>query len=194
MHVDAGDRDTWQLRRAGIDRTRLCDRNAELVFRLAGRNLGVRAGIDIWIDADRDARRASRFGRKPRQQIEFGFGFDVDAENVCGQSRAQLGFGLADAGEQDLARPECPPRARASVHRRTPRPRRRRASPAFAAPTDWSSPSWHSRPAIFTSGEGVGEHAVVPLQRRRRITIERRADASASTARSTPSAWSTPSR
>ena len=103
MHVDAGDLDSRQLRRARIDLARMRDRNAELVLGLAGRDLGMRAGIDVGIDADGDARGLAGLDRKPRQQFELGLGFDVDAEDVGGERGAQFGLGLADAGKQDLA-------------------------------------------------------------------------------------------
>ena len=56
------------------------------------------------IDAHRDPRGAAGLDREPRQQFELGLGFDVDAQDVRSQRRAQLGFGLADAGEQDFFR------------------------------------------------------------------------------------------
>ena len=55
------------------------------------------AGIDVGIDADGNPRGLAGFDGEPRQQFEFGLGFDVDAENVLSQRCAQLGFGLADA-------------------------------------------------------------------------------------------------
>ena len=64
----------------------------------------MRAGIDIRVDAHRDPRGASHFHRKLREQVELRLGLDIDAEDVGGERGAQLGLGLADAGEQDLAR------------------------------------------------------------------------------------------
>ena len=65
VHIDAGDREARQLRSPRIDRARGADRNAELVRRLAGRNLLMGLGIHIGIDADRDARGRS-LGRGDR--------------------------------------------------------------------------------------------------------------------------------
>ena len=75
------------------------------------------AGIDVGIDPHRDARGLAALGGEPRQQFELGLGFDIDAENIGGQRRAQFGFGLADAGEQDLVRAECRRPAPASTRR-----------------------------------------------------------------------------
>ena len=62
----------------------------------------MRSGIHVRIDANRYSRRAAHLDREPRQQFEFGLGFDIDAENVLTKRLAQLGLGLADAGEQNL--------------------------------------------------------------------------------------------
>ena len=102
MHVDAGDLDARQLGGARIDLARTRDRDAELVLGLAGGDLGVRAGIDVGIDAHRNPRGLAGLDGEPREQFEFRLGFDVDAEDVGGQRSAQLVLGLADAGEQDL--------------------------------------------------------------------------------------------
>ena len=96
MHVDAGDLDPRQLRGAGIDHAGAVQRHAELVLGLAGRDFGVGTGIDIGIDPDRDPRDSAGLAGQPREQLEFRLGFDIDAEDVLGQRRAQFGFGLAD--------------------------------------------------------------------------------------------------
>src|SRR5690349_24000562 len=46
MDVDAGDLDALHLGGAGVDLAGVLQGNAEFVLRLAGRDLGVRAGID----------------------------------------------------------------------------------------------------------------------------------------------------
>ncbi len=82
MHVGAGHFDSGQLRRAGIDRAGARDRNAELVFGLAGGDLGMGAGVDIGIDAQRNPRGLAGLDGELRQQFELGLGLDIDAENV----------------------------------------------------------------------------------------------------------------
>ena len=175
MHVGAGHLDARQLGRAGIDLARPRDRNAELVLGLAGGDLGMGAGIDVRIDPQRNPRGLAGLDRKLRQQFQFGLGLDVDAENVRRQRRAQFGLGLADAREQDLARRN---------------PRRQRAL-QFAAGhhvgpgAELGQRAQHRLVGIrlhgvadqrLLAGKGLGEDAVVALQRRRRIAIERRAD------------------
>jgi hypothetical protein len=142
MHVDAGDLDARQLCRAGIDRAGAGQRDAELVLGLAGRDLGVRPGIDVGIDPNRDPRRPAGLAGEPRQQFELRLGFDVDAEDVFGQRGAQLGFGLADAREQDLVRRNAGGQRPLNS---PPDTRRLRSLPGSS--TDcWNSPSRRSRP------------------------------------------------
>ena len=113
--------------------------------------------------------------RELRQQFEFGLGFDVDAEDVGGQRRAQLGLGLADAGEQDLVRRNAG-RQRALQFA---------AGHHVGAGAELRQRAQHRLVGIrlhgvadqrLLAGKGLGEDAVVALQRRGRIAIERRAD------------------
>ena len=175
MHVDAGDLDARQFCRAGIDRARARERNAELVLGLAGRDLGVGAGIDVGIDPHRDPRGPPGLDGEPRQQFQLGLGFDVDAENVGGQRRAQLGFGLADAGEQDLFRRNAGGQRALQFAARN----------HVGAGAELRQRAQHRLVGVglhgvahqrLLAGEGFGEHPVMALQRRGRIAIERRAD------------------
>ena len=56
VHVNAADHDAGQLAGLGIELARLAIRNAELVLRLAGGDLGVRLGVDVGIDTQRYVR------------------------------------------------------------------------------------------------------------------------------------------
>jgi hypothetical protein len=87
-----------------IDLARAADRNAEFVLGLAGRDLVVRLGVDIGIDAHRDVRPPALRRCDLRQQCELRLGLDVDAENAFVDRQRELGRGLADAGEHDLLR------------------------------------------------------------------------------------------
>ncbi|ODN70349.1 hypothetical protein A6302_02327 [Methylobrevis pamukkalensis] len=60
VHVDADDPDARQRRGPGIDPARLAPGNAELVLRLAGRDLGVGEGIDVGIDPEATAATSPR--------------------------------------------------------------------------------------------------------------------------------------
>ncbi len=175
MHVDASDLDPRQLCGAGIDCARAGERNAELVLGLAGRDFGVRAGIDVGIDPNRDSRRPAGLAGQPREQFEFGLGFDVDAENVRGQRRAQLGLGFADPGKQDLFGRDAGGQRTFQLatrnHVRAGAEFRQRAQHRLIGVGLHCVT--HQR--LFT-GEGVAKHPVMALQRRSRIAIERRAD------------------
>ena len=175
MHVDADDAHAFELGGAGIDLAGAADRNAEFVLGLAGGDLGVGLGIDVGIDADRNVRRAAGAGGDRGEQFKLRLGFDVDAENALFDRERKLIGGLADAGEHDLAAAEYRRRVRAKARRRRRRPRRRRAGQRRD----------HGLVGIrlhgvadqrIDVGEGVGEHPIVPLQRRARIAIKRRAD------------------
>ena len=145
MHVDAGHRDAGQGRRLGIDVAGAPDRDAELVLGLAGRDLGVGAGIDVGIEAERDPRRRPFDVGEPGQSQEFRLGFDVEAVDAFVERQRQLGFGLADAREGDPAGPARRRRGRGATRPRTPRPSRRRGRRRAAARPDWNWPSWRSR-------------------------------------------------
>ena len=146
MHVDAGHLDPGQLCRAGIDRARAGERNAELVLGFAGGDLGMGAGIDVGIDPNRDPRRLAGLAGEPRQQFEFRLGFDVDAENVRRPAPRAVRLRSCRRRRTGSCPAECRRPARASTRRPKPRRRRRRVSPACAAPTGWNWPSWRSRP------------------------------------------------
>ena len=90
VHVDAGDAHALQLAGMRIDVARAADRDAELVLRLAGRDLGVGPGVDVGIDAHRDADGAPLRRRDLRQQLELGLGFDIDAEDAGVDRRGEL--------------------------------------------------------------------------------------------------------
>ena len=76
MHVDAGDAYAGQFGGVRIDVARARDRNAELVFGLARRDLGMRLRIDVGIDAQRRSRAvAPRLRRRcAEMRLELGFG------------------------------------------------------------------------------------------------------------------------
>ena len=135
MHVGAGDLDPGQLCGTGVDLAGARNRHAELVLGFAGGDLGVGAGIDVGIDAHRNPRGPAGLDRQPRQQFQFRLGFDVDAEDILRQRRAQFRFGLADAGEQDLV---CGMPA-ASARFNSPPETTSAPAPSFASvrSTDW---------------------------------------------------------
>ena len=131
--------------------------------------------IDVRIDADRDVGDAALAGGDRGQQFELALGLDVDAENPFVDRERELARGLADAGEHDLVRRDAGGAGALEL--------------AFGddvgAGAELRQRAQHRLIGIrlhgvaderLHVGEGVGEHAVVPLQRRGRIAIERRAD------------------
>jgi len=135
----------------------------------------VGTGIDVRIDPDRDPCDSAGFAGKPREQFELRLGFDVDAEDVGGQGRTQLGLGLADAGEQDFVRRNAggqrPLQLAAGHHVGAGAELRQRAQHRLIGVRLHGVTHQH-----LLAGKSLGEDAVVPFQRRGRIAIERRAD------------------
>ena len=95
MHVDTGDLETRQPGGAGIHFARAADRNAELVFGLAGGDLVMRLGVDIGVHTNGDVRGLSLRRRNLRQQFKFRLGLDIDAENTLVDRERQFARGLA---------------------------------------------------------------------------------------------------
>ena len=93
---------TVQRRQAREDPLRLADGDTELVVRLAGRNLVVRAGIDIRIDPQGAARLDPALRSQRRQFHAFFFAFDIELADPGFQPVGHLARGLADAGKHDL--------------------------------------------------------------------------------------------
>ena len=69
---------------------------------LAGGDLGVRARVDVRIDAKGDARDPPARRRDLGERLQLRLGFDVEAEDVFVEPQRHLGAGLADAGKNDL--------------------------------------------------------------------------------------------
>ena len=109
------------------------------------------------------------------KQFQLGLGLHVDAEDAGIDRGGEFVRGLADAGEHDLLR-------RNAGRERALQFAARDHVGAGAEPRERRD---HRLVGIRLHGvaderrhirERVGEHAVVPLQRRGRIAIERRAD------------------
>ena len=107
--------------------------------------------------------------------VKLRLGFHVDAEDAGIDRGGEFGRRLADAGEHDLLR-------RNAGRERALQFAARNDVGAGAEPRERRD---HRLVGIRLHGvaderrhvgEGVGEHAVVPLERRGRIAIERRAD------------------
>ena len=71
--------------------------HTELVALQSGGNIRMRLRIDIWVDANADRRAQSHGQCHAGQHVKFGFAFDIEATNACGQCLAHFGGCLADA-------------------------------------------------------------------------------------------------
>ena len=108
MRRQSNRKDAGQLARAAIQRHGIGIGNTELVLRPAGGDLGMRAGIDIRIDPQDDARRAVHRGGDRRQHRQLLGAFHVDLRDVLGERQPQFAFALADAREHDaVGRDAC---------------------------------------------------------------------------------------
>ena len=76
-------------------------RDAELVFGLAGRNLGVRFCIDIGVDTQAGRGTFTAFCRKLCQLAAFFAGLDVELPDTLVEAELQFRPRLADAGKYD---------------------------------------------------------------------------------------------
>ncbi len=150
--------------------------HAELVFGLAGGDLLVCPGVDIRIDAQRHRRCLSRRHGARRQQFELRLGFDIEAVNAGGECKIHLARRLADAGKDYFfgrdAGCERPAQFTFRNHVR--------------AGTELGQRAQHGLVGIrlrrvadqrVEFGEGFGEDPEMARQRRRRVAVERSADA-----------------
>ena len=79
-------------------------RHAELVALEARADVRVGLGIDVRVHADADRGRLARFGGDFTEHLQFGFAFDVEAQNARLQCLAHFGACFAHAGEDHLGR------------------------------------------------------------------------------------------
>jgi hypothetical protein len=164
-----------ELRGAGINLARAADGNAEFVLGLAGRDLGVGLGSTSGLTRIEMSAGAALAGGDAGEEFKLGFGFDVDAENALLDRKRELARGLADTGEHDLLRRNS---GGAGAQQLAP-------GDDVGAGAEPGQRRDHRLVGIrlhgvadqrVDVGEGVGKHPIMPLERRARIAIERRAD------------------
>ena len=175
VHVDAGDGDAGQLGGLGVEARGVLEGHAELVLGLAGRDLGVRLGVDVGVDAEGDRGGAAEARRDLAQGLELGLGLHVEAEDALLQRIGHLRARLADAGEDDLVGGDAGGAGAAQLALRHhvhagAEARQRGDDGLVGVGLDGVADQ------RVETGEGLLQHAVVPLQRRRRVAIEGRAD------------------
>ena len=101
MHRQPDRLETGKLRREPIRRGNFGMRDAELVALAAGRNRGVRPGVDIGVDADRDPRDLPPAARQFAQRPQFGHRLNIDLVDAGVERSRELGACLADTGKDD---------------------------------------------------------------------------------------------
>ena len=175
MHVDAGDADAGQGCRPGVDVAGALPRDAELVLGLAGRDLAMRPGVDIGVDAQRDRRDDTGCDGAGRQQFQLGLGFDVEAVDARGEREIHLARRLADAGKHDPGRRDagCQRAPQLAFGHHVG------AGAELAEQLDDGLVGIGLHGVAderVEAGERLAEDVEVACQRRRRIAVERRAD------------------
>src|SRR5262249_58539540 len=126
-------------------------------------------------DAQRDRRRAMKAPRHLAQGFELGLGFHVEGENALAQRMRHLGACLADPGEDDLVR----------RHARRPRTPELAFRYHVHASAEAGQGGDDGLVGVGLDGitderveasEGLDQDAIVALQGRRCVAIERRAN------------------
>ena len=84
-----------------IERGNLGRRDAEFVLGEAGCDLGMRARVDVRVDAERHRRGAAEVLRYACERAQLIGALDIDLADAGGERMRQLLLRLADAGEDD---------------------------------------------------------------------------------------------
>src|SRR5690606_41740968 len=101
LQFDAGHPDPRQPGGAAVDTARVEPRDAELVLRPAGRDLAVRTGIDVRVDAHGDRRLDAARGGDLAQKLEFRLRLNVEAVDALVERIGHFTGGLANPGKDD---------------------------------------------------------------------------------------------
>ena len=174
VHVDAHHANAFQRCRFSIHPLRIAVGNTELRLPSPRRDLPVRAGIDIRVDAKRDRGRHALSASARSQQVELRLGLDVEALDPRDQRRVHLVRRFADAGEHDLAcRNACCDRPLQFPSRNHVRARAQRGEQGedrlVGVRLHGIADQWIER------GERLTEDSVVTREGSCRVAIERRA-------------------
>ena len=82
----------------------LGERYSEFAVAMTGRDVRMRAGVEVRVDSQADRRASAHPGRDARHAMQFGGGLDVDHQDARLDRGFQFLVGLAHAGKNDLAR------------------------------------------------------------------------------------------
>jgi hypothetical protein len=102
--VDADHVQVGQACCGAVGVQRIIEGHAELVRLQAGRDVWVGLRIDVRVHAQRDRGALAHAAGHRVQAVQFRDRFDVEAQDAFLEREAHLGFGLADAREDGLAR------------------------------------------------------------------------------------------
>ncbi len=102
MDGDSCGVETFGFLCSAVDRAGGFDVDAELVLAEAGGDVGVGFGEDVGVDAEGEASDFAEGFSAGGEKVEFGFGFDVEEEDVGTESGVNLPKLFADAGEDDF--------------------------------------------------------------------------------------------
>ncbi len=114
MHGNAGHVDPVHGGGHAVNLDRAGPVDAKFVFGLAGSDFFVGFGIDMRVDADRDAGLFAHVEGNPVEFFEFRDAFDIDLGDIGIKGFAHFGIGLANAGKNDFAR--CDTGAQGTAH------------------------------------------------------------------------------
>jgi len=99
---DAGGVEPFGLCGFAVDGASGFDVDAELVFALAGGDVGMGFGEDVWVDAEGEAGGLAETSRAGGKEMKLGLGFDVEEEDVGVEGGVDLPYLFADSGEDDF--------------------------------------------------------------------------------------------
>ncbi len=176
MHVHAGGYDARQLGGEAVERQGLLEGHAELVFRLAGRDLVVGLRVDVGVHAEGDARVTPARLRHRAQCAKLWLGLHVEGEDAGVEREGHLLLGLADAGEGDALGRHVHGKGAAKlalgddIHAGAELGERRQHAEIRVGLNRVTDER------VGVRGKGLGEHPVMTLESRGRIAIERGAD------------------
>ena len=175
MHRQTDGLNARQLTGQSISLARFPDVDAELVFLLAGGDLGVGQRVDIGIDPDRDPGGVATRRGERAEPLQFGDRLDIDLVDSGGKRGLELGAGLTDAGEDDAVRRDAGGQCAPQFALR---------DDVGAGPEPGEDPQ-HREVRVGLHGiadqwplrsERLGKRVIARAQRAGRVEIERRAD------------------
>src|SRR5207249_2970866 len=104
VEIDADDLQRGHRRRLPVKPRRLFVGDAEFGLAQTGRNMRMRARIDVGVDAQGHRRDLAQFRGNLREPLELVFGFHVETQHARLKRGAHFRYALADPGENGFRR------------------------------------------------------------------------------------------